>query len=88
MHNIYPNLWQQTTPDGDPNPFLDIRVRQAANHAINRRAIIDNLFLGVGDMSMLVYSGVPGYPSPEQKGGSGLRLQRGEGEAAHGRGRL
>ena len=67
VHNIYPNLWQQTTPDGDPNPFLDIRVRQAANHAINRRAIIDNLFLGVGDMSMLVYSGVPGYPSPEQK---------------------
>ena len=67
MHNIYPNLWQETTPDGDPNPFLDIRVRQAANHAINRRAIIDNLFLGVGDMSMLVYSGVPGYPSPEQK---------------------
>ena len=67
VHNIYPNLWQQTTPDGSPNPFLDIRVRQAANHAINRRAIIDNLFLGVGDMSMLVYSGVPGYPSPEQK---------------------
>ncbi|MCY3570779.1 MAG: ABC transporter substrate-binding protein [Chloroflexi bacterium] len=67
VHNIYPNLWQETTPDGDPNPFLDIRVRQAANHAINRRAIIDNLFLGVGDMSMLVYSGVPGYPSPEEK---------------------
>ena len=67
MHNIYPNLWLDTRPDGTPNPFLDIRVRQAANHAINREAIIDNLFLGVGEMSMFTFSGVPGYPSPEQK---------------------
>jgi ABC-type transport system substrate-binding protein len=67
VHNVYPNLWLDTRPDGSPNPFLDIRVRQAANHAINRQAIIENLFLGVGEMSMFTFSGVPGYPSPEQK---------------------
>ena len=33
---IYPNLYPQTMPDGSPNPFLDFRVRRAANHAINR----------------------------------------------------
>ena len=45
---LYPNLYPQTMPDGSPNPFLDFRVRRAANHAINRQAIIDNLLLGQG----------------------------------------
>ena len=67
MFNIWPNLYQETMEDGSPNPFLDLRVRQAANHAINRQSIIDNLLLGVGEQSLLVYSGVPGYPSAEQK---------------------
>ena len=67
IHNVYPNLWQETMEDGSPNPFLDIRVRRAANHAINRQSIIDNLLLGVGEQSLMTYSGVPGYPSPEQK---------------------
>ena len=28
---LYPNLYPQTMPDGSPNPFLDFRVRRAAN---------------------------------------------------------
>ena len=67
VHNLMPNLYHETMEDGSPNPFLDIRVRRAANHAINRQAIIDNLFLGVGEQALMVYSGVPGYPSAEQK---------------------
>ena len=67
VHNLMPNLYHKTMQDGSPNPFLDIRVRRAANHAINRQAIIDNLFLGVGEQSLMVYQGVPGYPSAEQK---------------------
>ncbi|PZC43359.1 MAG: ABC-type transport system, substrate-binding protein [Chloroflexi bacterium] len=65
--NIYINLWQQTMDDGSPNPFLDLRVRQAANHAINRQALIDNLLLGVGQQSMFAFSGIGGYPTAEQK---------------------
>ena len=64
---IYPNLYPQTMPDGSPNPFLDFRVRRAANHAINRQAIIDNLVLGQGHYPLFTFSGVYGYPTPEQR---------------------
>ena len=64
---LYPNLYAETMADGSPNPFLDIRVRQAANHAVNRAAIIDNLFVGQGEYPLFAFSGVQGYPSPEQK---------------------
>ena len=67
IQNLHPNLFAETMPDGSPNPFLDLRVRQAANHAINRQAIIDNLLLGQGTYPLFAFSGVPGYPSPEQK---------------------
>ncbi|WP_246040591.1 ABC transporter substrate-binding protein [Roseovarius arcticus] len=30
----------------DPNPFTDVRVRQAVNHAIDRQALVDNLLKG------------------------------------------
>ena len=30
----------------DPNPFTDVRVRKAINHAIDRQAIVDNLLKG------------------------------------------
>ncbi len=30
----------------DPNPFQDLKVRQAVNHAINREALVDNLLKG------------------------------------------
>ena len=64
---IYPNLYPETMPDGSPNPFLDFRVRQAANHAINRQALIDNLLLGQGHYSLFTFSGVYGYPTAEQR---------------------
>ena len=64
---LYPNLYPQTMPDGSPNPFLDFRVRRAANHAINRQAIIDNLLLGQGHYPLFTFAGVYGYPTPEQR---------------------
>lgn len=64
---IYPNLYPQTMPDGSPNPFLDFRVRRAANHAINRQSLIDNLLLGQGHYPLFTFSGVHGYPSDEQR---------------------
>ena len=53
--------------DGSPNPFLDVRVRRAANHAINRQSLIDNLLLGVGEQGLVAHSFTPGYPTPEQR---------------------
>ena len=67
IHVLYPNLYAETMADGSPNPLLDIRVRQAANHAVNRAAIIDNLFVGQGEYPLFSFSGVQGYPTPEQK---------------------
>ena len=67
LQNVFPNLWTQTMDDGSPNPFLDLRVRQAGNHAINRQALIDNLLLGVGEQALFAFSGIQGYPTPEQK---------------------
>ena len=65
--NMYINRYQQTLDDGSPNPFLDLRVRQAANYAINRQAFIDNLLLGQGQQSMFAFHGTIGYPTAEQK---------------------
>ena len=63
-HEIMPNThlleW-----NGAPNPFLDIRVRQAANHAINREAYIDNLLSGQETPYFGKFEGVFGYPSQE-----------------------
>ncbi len=67
MQNLFPNLYAQTMDDGSPNPFLDVRVRRAANHAINRQSLIDNLLLGVGEQSLLTCNTAQGYPTPEQK---------------------
>ncbi len=45
-HQIMPNTHNPELPDGSPNPFLDIRVRQAANMAVNRESIISNVLTG------------------------------------------
>ena len=45
-HQIMPNTHNPELPDGSPNPFLDIRVRQAANMAVNRESIINNVLTG------------------------------------------
>ena len=67
LNNIYINLFQQTMDDGSPNPFLDLRVRRAANYALNRQSMIDNLLLGLGQQAMFGFSGIGGYPNAEQK---------------------
>ena len=48
--------------NGEPNPFLDIRVRRAANLAINRDAIINGLLTGQEKPSYGPYAGTIGYP--------------------------
>ena len=67
VHYITPNTYAETMDDGSPNPFQDVRVRRAANHAVNRQALIDNLLAGVGEYPLFGFSGVQGYPTPEQK---------------------
>jgi peptide/nickel transport system substrate-binding protein len=42
----------------DPNPFQDLRVRQAVNYAIDRNALVDNLLKGA---SKIVWT--PCFPS-------------------------
>ncbi len=48
--------------DGEPNPFLDIRVREAANLAINREEIIEGLLTGSEGPAFGPYRGTIGYP--------------------------
>ncbi len=48
--------------DGVPNPFLDIRVREAANLAINREEIIEGLLTGSEGPAFGPYRGTIGYP--------------------------
>ena len=67
VHYITPNTYAETMDDGSPNPFQDVRVRRAANHAVNRQSLIDNLLAGVGEYPLFGFSGVQGYPTPEQK---------------------
>ena len=62
-HNIMFNTHDAVDEvDGVPNPFLDIRVREAANIAINRQAIIEGLLTGVEEPSYGVYKGTIGFP--------------------------
>ena len=66
LHNIYPNLWRETRDDGTPNPWMDQRVRIAANLSINRAAIAEGLLLGAPPIEpMYGFRGVIGYPSEE-----------------------
>ena len=52
------------------SPFADVRVRQAANYSIDRKALVDSLFLGIHEVAnQQVYKGnwaynpsVVGYP--------------------------
>ena len=51
--------------DGAPNPFLDIRVREAANYAIDREAYINSLLSGQETEFFGMFPGVFGYPSQD-----------------------
>ena len=62
-HNIMFNTHDAVDEvDGVPNPFLDIRVREAANLAINREAIIEGLLTGVEEPSYGTYKASIGFP--------------------------
>ena len=58
---------QPTLPGGRPNPFADVRVRQALSMAIDKRPIVDNVTrLGEPVTSNYIPVGVfQGYQSPE-----------------------
>lgn len=53
---------QMTIKPGAPKPWYDKRVRQAVNHAINRQAIIDNVYSGFGDYSGHIPPGFGSWP--------------------------
>lgn len=51
-----------STDAGKPNPFKDVRVRQAVNHAINVDAIVQTIMRGSAEpISQLVSSTMRGY---------------------------
>lgn len=54
LAGVFGMMVQQTNPE--PNPFKDVRVRQALNYAVNKQAIIDVLLGGVTQAS--------GQPAP------------------------
>ena len=61
------NKLRETDPTtGNPNPFLDKRVRQAMSYSIDRDAIIDKVLNGVGERVAVLFLGDVGY-DPELK---------------------
>ena len=61
-HEIMPNT-HLAEWNGEPNPFLDIRVRLAADYAIDRQTYIDNLLSGEETAYFGKFEGVFGFPS-------------------------
>ncbi len=66
------NLNNPVLDDGSPNPFLDVRVREAANVAVNRKAIQDNLLTGTEKQPLYTGSTSFGYPSEDEIEAAGL----------------
>jgi peptide/nickel transport system substrate-binding protein len=54
----------QVTTKGDPQPWHDIRVRQAITHAINRQDIIDKVYGGEAEVSGVIPTGYGEWPIP------------------------
>jgi peptide/nickel transport system substrate-binding protein len=53
---------QMTIKAGDPKPWWDVRVRQAVNLAIDRTAIINNVYAGYGELTGHVPPGYGPWP--------------------------
>lgn len=66
------NLNNPLFEDGSPNPFLDIRVREAANIAVNRQAIIDGLLTGTERQPLFTGRSAFGYPTEDEIQAAGL----------------
>ena len=64
-HQLMPNTHVDTQPDGSPNPWRDLRVRQAANHAINRELFINNVLTGTERVSFGPGPTHNGYDIPQ-----------------------
>lgn len=54
----------QVTTKGSPQPWHDIRVRQAITHAINRQEIIDKVYGGEAQVSGVMPTGYGDWPLP------------------------
>ena len=75
----------------DQKPFSDVRVRQAMSLAIDRKAIIDAVFEGVGAHQSAGAgraARVVDPPRPARRGREVLQARSSRGQAAAGRGRL
>ncbi len=66
------NLNNPVLDDGSPNPFLDIRVREAANIAVDRKAIQNNLLTGTEKQPLYTGSTSFGYPTEDEIAAAGL----------------
>ncbi len=68
--NVRPKL-----KDGSPNPLADVRVRQALNYAVDKKALIQIVTFGVGSPTVsymssatpLVHGDGPAYPYDPEK---------------------
>lgn len=58
---------QFTIKKGEKKPWHDIRVRQAINFAIDRRDIIDRVFVGNADLTGVVPPGYGEYPLTQEE---------------------
>ncbi len=57
----------------DQKPWSDVRVRRAISHAIDRQAMIDSLYEGVGAMNPAVPAGLKEWSIPMDQLGEGAR---------------
>jgi peptide/nickel transport system substrate-binding protein len=60
----------------DQKPFSDVRVRQAMSHAIDRQALVDAIFEGVGVMNAPVPAMLKEWALPVDQLGEGARYYR------------
>ena len=64
-HAVQMNTHVETLEGGEPNPFLDLRVRQAANLAIDRQGYITSLLTGREGLLRGLSSLSGGFPRGE-----------------------
>src|SRR5262245_34429665 len=76
--NVVTNLVMRT----DKAPFSDVRVRQAISLAIDRQAIVNAVFEGVGVLNPAVPTGLRDWPLPMDQLGEGGRYFRHDPAAA------